>query len=190
MNVPFCVVGFLLAWKLLPADRQSTRPRLDVLGFVLLAPGIVGVLYGLSNASSAGGFAGVDVLAPMLIGASLLAVFAIYASRMGARALVDVRLFAHRSVASASALLFLSGAALYGAMLLLPLYFQDVRGADALGAGLLLVPQGLGALLSRSLAGRLTDTIGARWVAWPDSRSSASPPSPSRWPPRRPTNGS
>lgn len=164
VNVPFCVVGFVLAWKLLPADRQSTRPRLDVLGFVLLAPGIVGVLYGLSKASSAGGFASVGVLVPTLIGASLLAVFAIYASRMGARALIDVRLFAHRSVASASALLFLSGAALYGAMLLLPLYFQDVRAADALGAGLLLVPQGLGALLSRSPAGRLTDTIGARWV--------------------------
>jgi len=164
VNVPFCVIGFLLAWKLLPTDRVSNRPRLDVLGFVLLAPGILGVLYGLSTASSAGGFVSADVLVPVLIGATLLAAFAIYANRMGAGALVDVRLFAHRSVASASALLFLSGAALYGAMLLLPLYFQDFRGADALGAGLLLVPQGLGALLSRPLAGRLTDSIGATWV--------------------------
>ena len=164
VNIPFCVVGFLLAWKLLPAEQQPSRPRLDAVGFILLSPGIFGILYGLSNASGTGGFAREDVLAPMLMGAALLVAFAIHATRLGERALVDVRLFAHRAVASASALLFLSGAALYGAMLLLPLYFQDIRGADALGAGLLLVPQGIGALLSRSLAGRLTDTVGAKWV--------------------------
>ena len=61
-------------------------------------------------------------------------------------------------------LLFLSGVALYGAMLLLPLFWQQERGMDALGAGLLLVPQGLGTLACRSLAGRLTDRIGPRWV--------------------------
>jgi MFS family permease len=49
-------------------------------------------------------------------------------------------------------------------MLLLPLYWQEVRGSDALLAGLLLAPQGLGTLLSRSFAGRLTDSIGAKWV--------------------------
>lgn len=164
VNVPFCVAGFLLAWKLLPADASSSRPRLDVVGFVLLSPGIVGILYGISNASMSGGFARTDVLAPVLTGAVLLAAFGIYATRRGGRALVDVRVFAHRAVASASVLLFLSGGALFGAMLLLPLYFQDVRGTGALGAGLLLVPQGIGALLSRSLAGRLTDAIGAKWV--------------------------
>jgi EmrB/QacA subfamily drug resistance transporter len=165
VNVPFCVVGFVLAWKLLPADRQPVHPRLDLLGFLLLSPGIVGVLYGLSNASAAGGFVNFDVLAPILIGGALLVAFTAHASRFGERALVDVRLFAHRAVASAAGLLFLSGAALYGAMLLLPLYFQEIRGADALAAGLVLVPQGIGTLLSRSSAGRLTDVIGAKWVA-------------------------
>lgn len=165
VNVPFCVVGFLLAWKLLPTDSEPTRRPMDVVGFVLLSPGIVGVLYGLSNASRTGGFARPDVYAPMLIGVTLLLAFVIHVRGLGERALVDVRLFAHRAVASASALLFLSGAALYGAMLLLPLYFQDVRGVDALGAGLLLVPQGLGTFASRSLAGGLTDTFGARWVS-------------------------
>jgi len=50
-------------------------------------------------------------------------------------------------------------------MLLLPLYYQEVRGVSALTAGLMLVPQGVGALLSRGLAGRLTDKIGARPIA-------------------------
>jgi MFS family permease len=61
--------------------------------------------------------------------------------------------------------LFFSGFSLYGAMLLLPLYYQEVRGVSALTAGLMLVPQGVGTLLSRGLAGRLTDTIGARPIA-------------------------
>ena len=164
VNVPFCVVGFLLAWRMLPQDRPVSRPRLDVIGFVLLSPGLVGILFGLSNASNAGGFGRADVLAPALIGVALLAVFASYSARRAGRALVEVRLFTHRPVASASALLFLSGASLYGAMLLLPLYWQEVRGADPLMAGLLLVPQGIGTFFSRSLAGRLTDRIGAKWV--------------------------
>ncbi len=50
-------------------------------------------------------------------------------------------------------------------MLLLPLYFQELRGTTVLTAGLLLVPQGLGTLASRPLAGRLSDRMGARWLA-------------------------
>ena len=62
-------------------------------------------------------------------------------------------------------MLFFSGFSLYGAMLLLPLYYQEVRGASPLTAGIMLVPQGVGALLSRGLAGRLTDKTGARPIA-------------------------
>ncbi|MFF1572719.1 MDR family MFS transporter [Leifsonia sp. NPDC058292] len=166
VNVPFCVVGFILALRMLPADEPGPRPRLDVVGLVLLSPAMVGILYGLSNVSKDGGFSRSDVLLPALAGVALLTAFAIYAARRGPKALVDLRLFSHRPVASASALLFLTGASLYGAMLLLPLYFQEVRGADALGAGLLLAPQGIGTLFSRALAGRLTDRFGARWVSF------------------------
>ena len=164
VNVPFCIAGFLLARKMLPADTEFTRPALDAVGFALLSPGIVALLYGLSNVSAAGGFTRTDAFAPVLIGIALLTAYTLHARRPGRRALVDVRLFAHRGVAAGSGLLFLTGAALYGGMLILPLYFTDIRGTGALGAGLLLAPQGVGALCSRTLAGRLTDTIGARWV--------------------------
>ena len=88
-----------------------------------------------------------------------------WAIRRPATALVDISLLSKRSVASSSAVMFLSGASLYGSMLLLPLFFQIVQGKDALAAALLLIPQGVGALLSRTLAGSLTDRIGARVVA-------------------------
>jgi hypothetical protein len=50
-------------------------------------------------------------------------------------------------VASSCALIFPAGCSLYGAMTLLPLNFQQVRGEDALGVGLLLIPQGFGRVL-------------------------------------------
>jgi EmrB/QacA subfamily drug resistance transporter len=166
VNVPFCVVGFVLAWRMLDADATNARPRFDIIGWLLLSPSLVAILLGLSNSAQRGGFGRADALGPLLAGVVLLVTFALYSVHRGGNALVDVRLFAHGPLASASALTFLSGAALYGGMLLLPLYWLEVRGADVIHAGLLLAPQGIGALLSRNLAGRLTDSIGARWVAF------------------------
>lgn len=165
VNVPFCVVGIALAWRFLPADAPQGRPKLDWRGLLLVSPGLIGVLYGLSNVSQDGGPGRLDVWAPALAGVVLLAVFVVDQLRRPDAALVDVGLLRHRPVGSASVVLFLSGAALYGSMLLLPLYFQVVRGTDVLTAALLLIPQGVGALLSRTLAGRLTDALGARLVA-------------------------
>ena len=165
VNVPFAVAGLVLARCLIPADGPTERARLDVVGLVLLSPAVVGLLYGLSGVGRDGGFDRADVWAPTVGGVVLLVAFAAWALRRRGTALVDVHLLRHRPLAASASLLFLTGASLYGAMLLLPLSFQELRGLDALGAGLLLVPQGVGALLSRTLAGRLNDRLGPRVVA-------------------------
>jgi EmrB/QacA subfamily drug resistance transporter len=167
INVPVCIAALLLAGRVLPNDpkRAGARPRLDVVGMVLLVPGLVGVLYGLSNAHGDGGFTRADVLGPGLAGLVLVAAFAVWAVRQGPRALVDLRLLRSRPLAASTAVMFLSGIALYGAMLLLPLYWQNVRGTTVLVAALLLIPQGIGSLLSRTVAAVLAERIGARWVA-------------------------
>jgi EmrB/QacA subfamily drug resistance transporter len=167
VNVPFCVVGLALAARFMPADAPdpaAAKPRLDLPGLALLAPGLAAIFLGLSEAGTAAGFAHPDVIVPLAIGAALTAAFTGYALRRR-QPLADVRLLRRRPVASASAVLFFSGFSLYGAMLLLPLYYQEVRGVSALTAGVMLVPQGIGALLSRGLAGRLTDKIGGRPIA-------------------------
>lgn len=131
---------------------------------MLLSPAIVLIIYGLGEVSTLHGFAHAAVLIPVLSGGLLLALFVTHALRKGNKALVDVRLFRVRSVTVSSVLLFLSGLTSYSAMLLLPLYFQQVRGESVLISGLLLVPQGIGMLLTRQLAGKLTDQIGSRPV--------------------------
>lgn len=165
VNVPFCLVGLALAWRFLPSDPSRGRTPLDWVGLVLVSPALVGILYGLSNVSRDGGFSRVDVWLPVAAGLVLAVAFVFSQVRRRTGALIDIGLLKRRTVAASGAILFLSGAALYGSMLLLPLYFQIVRGTDVLAAALLLIPQGVGALLSRTIAGRLTDSLGARTVA-------------------------
>jgi MFS family permease len=74
--------------------------------------------------------------------------------------LVEVRLFGSRGFAAAAATTFLVGAALFGSMILLPLYYQVARGQSPLDSGLLIVPQGLGAAVGMNVGGRLTDRYG------------------------------
>jgi MFS family permease len=191
VNVPFCAVGLLLAWRYMAADAPAKaapakaapatagaaaampakagaaaapRARLDVPGLLLIAPGTSAVLLGLANAGTAAGFGHADVIIPLVIGVALLAAFVGYALRR-ARPLVEIRLLAKRSVASSSAVLFFSGFSLYGALLLMPLYYQEVRGTTALAAGVMLVPQGVGSLLSRTIVGSNIDRFGPRLFA-------------------------
>ena len=166
VNVPFCVAGLILAWFLLPQGARNRAARLDVVGLALLSPGIAAAILGLSRVGSSGGFAHTQVLVPLAVSVGLILAFVVRALAARSEPLVDVRLFAVRSFSVSTALLFLSGFVLYGAMLLLPLYCQQVQGQSALQAGLLLAPQGVGVLISRGLAGTLTDRIGPRWVTF------------------------
>ncbi|MBQ0826652.1 DHA2 family efflux MFS transporter permease subunit [Streptomyces tagetis] len=168
VNIPFCLLRIRLARRELPDDRPAPgrpRARLDVVGLLLLSPGSAALLYGLSRVDGTTGFADVRVLVPLLAGLALIGGFTVRALTRDTGALVDVRMFRHRSVAGSSTLLFLGGISLFGSMMLLPLYFQSVRGATPLGAGLLLIPQGVGALAARGLAGRYMDRVGPRAVA-------------------------
>lgn len=164
-NVPFGVIGILLAWCDLPADQPGARPRLDVAGMLLLSSGIAAVIYGLTQISGSTGLGDLKVALPLALGLALLAGYTGWALRRGPDALINIRLFRHRNLAASTVLVLLSGAALYGTMLLLPLYWQQVRGESALGAALLLIPQGAGTLISRGLAGKYMDRFGPRPVA-------------------------
>jgi len=164
INIPLGALGLYMAVRMLPADPRTERPRLDVLGAVLSTVGVVALIYGLSNVAGDGGFGHADVLVPGIVGVALVVAFVAYSMRRGENALIDLALLKHRPLAMATLLLFLAGIALYGAMFMIPLFYQQLRGADVLATGLLLIPQGVGSLASRGIAGRLTDSIGPRVV--------------------------
>ena len=168
INVPVVVVAIVLGEKCVEgAPRLASLMRpFDPVGFVFVAAGITFLLFGLTEVSRGGDLARPVVVGPLVSGVAALALFVAWPpTRDPHRAFVNVTLMRRRSVSPASAAIFMAGVVLYSAQFLLPLYYQDLLGADALGAALMLLPQGVGALLSRSLAGRLTDAYGGRLVA-------------------------
>ena len=163
VNLPVGAVALALALWLLPATPASPRTRLDVRGLVLVSGGIATLLYGLGRVATGGASQSALGLAACVAGLALVASFGIHALRTP-HPLIDVRLFARRGFAAAALTNLVLGMALFGVALLLPLYFEIVRGRTPLQTGLLLIPQGLGAALAMPVAGSLTDRIGARPV--------------------------
>ncbi|WP_427893216.1 MDR family MFS transporter [Kribbella sp. GL6] len=159
VNVPICLAAIALAVRTLRPDPAPTTAALDVIGLLLVSPALAAIIYGLSQVSDHG-FGHAAVLIPLAVGAGLLTIFVL---RRTAEPLIDLALFRSRSFTASTALLFLTGFGLYGAMLLLPLFYQQARGETVTAAGLLLVPQGVGSLIGRA-AGGLTDRYGPRPV--------------------------
>ena len=160
VNLPIAVMAIVLAARLLGSDAGRADPgKFDWLGAALLCPGLAGVIFGLSETESNGGIDHPLALAPILAGLALVGWFALHSLRIE-RPLLDLRLFRWPGFRAAAGTTFLLGAALFGTLLVLPLYYQVDRGESALGAGLLLAPQGIGAALTLPISGRLTDRVG------------------------------
>lgn len=165
VNVPVGILAVALAvWKLPDGGALGDPGRLDVRGLVLLSGSLVSLLYGLSRASAHGGFDDWGVLWWLIAGAVGLALYTWHSLARGPASIIDVRLLTNRLFASGTVAVFLVAIGMFGGMLLLPLYYQAVRGEGALDAGLLLAPQGLGAIVAMVIGGRLTDRIGAGYV--------------------------
>jgi EmrB/QacA subfamily drug resistance transporter len=165
INVPIGILAVTLAFIVLEKDKPQPSQRLDWLGMALLSPGLTLLIFGLAESSS-GGFGQFKSWAPIVAGAALIAGFFFHSWRKAGGALIDIRTFTHTRAGAAAGVFMLFAVAFFGALLLIPLYYQTVRGASALEAGLLLAPQGIGAMITMPLAGKLTDKYGPnKWPA-------------------------
>jgi EmrB/QacA subfamily drug resistance transporter len=161
VNVPIGIIATVLAVRLIPAanNDRSAAQRLDVFGLLLLATGLPLLTYGLAEIGTTGSFGSPKVLVSIGLSVVLIAGFVMHALRAKVP-LLDLSLYRRSTYASASAAMFFLGAALFGVMILLPLYFQNVRHESVLDTGLLLAPQGFGMALMMPIVGRLTDRVG------------------------------
>lgn len=165
VNVPIGVLTIVYALLVLPKDDVEPSETFDFLGMLLLSPGLATLLYGVSSIPGAKQEEGTiwtfDVVAFTIIGALLVAAFVPWAlARRNKHPLIDLRLFKDRQMTVAVIAMALFAMAFFGAGLLFPLYFQQVLREDALGSGLLLIPQGVGAVLTMPIGGVLSDRIG------------------------------
>ncbi|HEY2320185.1 MAG TPA: DHA2 family efflux MFS transporter permease subunit [Solirubrobacteraceae bacterium] len=159
VNVPIGIIAVISALRILPRMARQPTEALDYKGLALMATGLPLITYGLAEVGTTGSFTAVKVLGPLITGIILVAVFAVYALRVK-RPLLNLRLYARPTFSSASIAMFCIGAALFGGMILLPLYWQTIRHEDVVITGLLTAPQGLGAALVMPLSGKLTDRFG------------------------------
>jgi EmrB/QacA subfamily drug resistance transporter len=159
VNLPIGLVAFLVSLRTLPRVERAPTHRLDLRGLLLMATGLPLFTYGLAEIGTTGSFTATSVLLPGLAGIALVAAFALHALRVP-QPLLDLHLYRRATFASAAVTMFCLGAALFGAMVLMPLYWQQVRFESVVKTGLLTAPMGLGMALVMPFAGRLADRLG------------------------------
>ena len=145
-RVWLCCLGVFLVGSVLAGAAWDMA---SLIVFRLVQGAAAGVMWPLLTTM---GFAAVKAWAPLAGGLALTAAFVIHALRRRSNPLINVRLLRVRSFAAATAVQFLAGLSVYGPLLLIALFYQDVQGKSAVAAGLLLAPQGIGSLIPRSVA--------------------------------------
>ena len=184
INVPIASVALVLGARRLPHPRtddepgrrrepgcQRTAGRLDVVGLLLLSPALALLIYALSTLSGETGSSANTTtrLGATTLGAILVVAFTAWSLNRPATgpraALVDLRLLRCRPFGPSVLAALATRVVGDGSVLLVALYLQQVRHADPLTTGLLLVPQGLGAIVGLRVGGRLIDQRGARATA-------------------------
>jgi DHA2 family lincomycin resistance protein-like MFS transporter len=168
--LPIAIIALVLGALRMPNVGEVRKARLDPLSVLLTLLGFGGLVYGLSAiGEQASGQAGVPPWIPIVIGVAGLAAFVWrqLSLQREDRALLDLRTFRTRQFAFGALLFGIFAMALFGSLILLPIYVQDVLGYDTLVSGLVLLPGGLAMALLGQYVGRRVDRRGARPVLIP-----------------------
>jgi EmrB/QacA subfamily drug resistance transporter len=162
VNLPVGIIALIAAYRYLRETPYSHRMKLDGIGLLLGTPAVVALMYGVDRSTELG-WTSPLVLSMLAIAVVLFAAF-IVRQRTAEEPLLHLELFRDSTFTWSVVLGFVLVTALFGVMLLLPLYLQQVHGYDALHSGLILIPQALTAAIFMPLGGLLTDRIGPRPV--------------------------
>jgi EmrB/QacA subfamily drug resistance transporter len=153
VNVPIAMVAATLTLLAVPESRDSQIGRIDIQGALLVTTGLVLLVAGLARAVLHP-WADVWTLVPLVAGAVLLAGFAV--QQMHSRdPLIPVAWLRTPDVLVAVTTLVLASFALFGAVFLISLYLQDVRGYTAVQAGIRMLPLTLTTMIIAPLAGKV-----------------------------------
>lgn len=163
--LPIAIVALVVGGLRMPNVGVRKRTTIDVLSVLLSVLGFGGLVLGLSEiGSAANGQALVPPVIPAVIGAVALALFIwrqLTLQRTD-RALLDLRTFRSRPYALSVILIACAAMALFGSLILVPIYAQNVLGLTPLQTGLLLLPGGLLMGLLGPVVGRIIDARGVR----------------------------
>lgn len=143
--------------------QSTTNPKADIPGIIYSTIGFGSLLYGFSEAGNKG-WGSTEIVTMFIVGTVFIIFFILRELRMKAP-MLNLEVLKYPTYTLTTIINMIVMMSLYGGMILLPLYLQNLRGFSALDSGLLLLP---GALVMGALgpvAGKLLDTIGIKPLA-------------------------
>ncbi|CAM3013950.1 DHA2 family efflux MFS transporter permease subunit [Paenibacillus sediminis] len=163
MVIPLAVLDILFAYKWLGNVSKLTNPKFDFWGVVFSTIGFGTLLYGFSSAGDKG-WESMTVLVSLFIGAVFILLFVLRELRLD-EPLLEFRVFKYDIFTISTIVGAVVTMVLFGAMLLLPIYLQNIRGYTPLQSGLLLLPGAILMGIMSPISGVIFDKIGARPLA-------------------------
>ncbi|MEO3931639.1 DHA2 family efflux MFS transporter permease subunit [Micrococcaceae bacterium Sec7.4] len=160
--LPIALAAFAIGARFLTNIGEQEKTRLDVPSVLLTVPAFGGLVYGLSQVGGGQGGPGSPAVIALVVGIIAMAAFVLRQVRLqkSEAPLLDLRAFSFRMFTVSVLLLVVAMIALFGAVILLPLYLQEIRGLTSLETGLSLLPGGLAMGLLGPFIGRLFDKVG------------------------------
>ncbi|MBM7565675.1 EmrB/QacA subfamily drug resistance transporter [Paenibacillus sacheonensis] len=163
INLPIGIIAFFLGIKYLPRSDRQTAPHLDVIGMCLAPIAFAMLAYGVSEGGTS--WTSASTLTGLIVGGAALIIF-IFVELGQKQPLLELKVFRSSDFTRSIILTWIVQLALFGAMLIVPLYLQGVKGYSALDTGWILMPQAIFAGIGMPISGRLFDKIGARPLAF------------------------
>ncbi|MHA7304868.1 MDR family MFS transporter [Arthrobacter sp. TMN-49] len=162
--LPIAVLALILGSRLLPTASERVASKLSIPSVLISIPAFGGLVYGLSGIGSVDAPTQQLAIAALVVSLVSLLGFVLLQLRLQRNdgALLDMRPFSYRQFTLALALMVMAMVALFGVIILLPMYLQNVRGLEVLNTGLLMLPGGLLMGLLAPFVGKLFDKVGAR----------------------------
>ena len=161
LNVPIGIVGLFMCAIILRPSKGQPNARLDIPGLLLATAGFASVVYGIGEAAS-DGWDSFTVIGFASFGALCLIALVFVELRANAP-LLDMRLFKDWNFTGANLITWAMQIALFGALFLVPLFLQNLRGLNAMQTGLVLFPSSLATMVALPISGIFVDRVGPKW---------------------------
>jgi EmrB/QacA subfamily drug resistance transporter len=159
INLPVGLIALWIGSRRLPAAERQMAGALDLPGIILGPLAFAALSYGVSEGATS--WTSTQTLAGLAVGVLALLAFVV-AELRSEHPLLELRVFRSLDFSLAILAQWTGFIALFGAVFLVPLFLQQVRGYGAFDTGLVLVAQALAAAVFMPIGGRLFDRIGAR----------------------------
>jgi EmrB/QacA subfamily drug resistance transporter len=162
INLPIGILAIMIGIRHLPKMERKAVPALDILGMILGPVAFVMLAYGVSEGGKS--WTSTETLIGLNVGGVALLIF-IFVEIRQKQPLLELRVFGSSDFTRGIVISWVAQASLIGAIILIPLYLQTIKGYGALETGLMLLPQALASVVTMSISGKLFDKVGARPLA-------------------------